>query len=298
MVKNFSKSENAVLSYFSIGDQVCFQERSFWVEKVGKPTCSHGEPKTDVYLLLKNENEQKEIKISYKKSNADFLENKIRADRAELLFGEKWQEIIQSATEQLKEKFLSKPLIFKEAFKRTEQGAITLGWKFELMNKVSGALSGKIQLSKEQCFDVYAGSNLPEDKRHASIEDEIIINSGVANYFLTGNYFDSANDVLGKIQPIEDYVEKYPEIYFACKALNYRTCLEREKKWDGNRSLSVQVSWEIKNGKLTPTLVFDRPLKWNGDDVAEQLKQCLEQLKIRNMADINNKNTERSCIYE
>lgn len=298
MAKIFSQSENTVLSYFSIGEQVSFQGRSFFVEKAGKPTCSQGEPKTDIYLLLRNENEQKEIKISYKKSNADFLENKIRADRAELLFGEKWQQIIQSATEQLKERFLSKPLIFKEAFKRTEQGAITLGWKFELMNKISGELSGKIQLSKEQCFDVYAGCNLPEDKRNASIKDEIIINSGVANYFLTGDYFNNANDVLENIQPIEDYVEKYPEIYFACKALNYRTYLEREKKWDGNRSLSVQVDWAVKNGKLIPTLIFDRPLQWNGDDVAERLKQCLEQLKIKNTEEINRKNAEQSCIYE
>ena len=56
--------------------------------------------------------------------------------------------------------------IYKEAFKKTEKGAITLGWKFELLNKPAGELSGKMSLTKQQIYDVYAGTNLSEEKRY------------------------------------------------------------------------------------------------------------------------------------
>lgn len=298
MSVEFTQAEKAVLSYFSVGNLVRFQGKLFKVMKVGKPQCKNGEPKTDVYLLLENENGQQEIKISYKKDNADFLENKIKADRAELIFGENWQEIIQFATESIKDKFLAKPLIFKEKFKRTEKGAITLGWKFELMNKISGELSGKIPLSKAQCIDVYAGNNLSEDKRNAYVNKEMIVNSGIANYILAGDQFHSANEILENILPIRDYVDNHPEIYFACKALNYRSFSTKNKKWDGDRSLSVQVSWDVENGKLTPSLTFNKPLLWNGNDVGEQLKKCLVQLNINNTEDINEHNAKQFCIYQ
>lgn len=47
--------------------------------------------------------------------------------------------------------------------------------------------------------------------------------------------------------PIKDYVKMHPDIYFACKALNYRTFAE---KWDGNRPLSVQVNWSAEQNKF------------------------------------------------
>ena len=35
----------------------------------------------------------------------------------------------------------------------------------------------------------------------------------------------------------------YPDIYFACKALNYRTFAE---KWDGNKKIGIEVDSPIK----------------------------------------------------
>lgn len=56
---------------------------------------SKGEPKTDIYVLAKDEKDiTREFKISYKKPNADFLENKTSAERAELLFGSHWKNIV------------------------------------------------------------------------------------------------------------------------------------------------------------------------------------------------------------
>ena len=75
-------------------------------------------------------------------------------------------------------------LIYKSAFQRTDAGAITLGWKFELLNVPSGDLSGDMHLSYNQVVDVYAGTNLSADKRDASVNGRPIANSGVANYIL------------------------------------------------------------------------------------------------------------------
>ncbi|HDR1333843.1 TPA: hypothetical protein QB386_000580, partial [Pasteurella multocida] len=84
-------------------------------------------------------------------------------------------------------------------------------------------------------------------------------------------------------------------IYFACKALNFRTF---ENKYDGNRPLAVQVQWDINNNKLTPTLLFDNPLNWNGNSVYDRLKSCLNQLNIETTDDINEENTVNYCIHQ
>ncbi|BFU60320.1 MULTISPECIES: hypothetical protein [Rodentibacter] len=292
---HFGEAERIIKRYFSLGQDVSFLGQPFVVEKVGKPTCNKGEPKTDIYLLLRNETQSQEIKISYKKDNADFLENKIKDERAEQIFGCDWQKIIEQSTQQIKTNFLTRPLIFKEGFSRTEKGAITLGWKFELMNKISGELSGRILLNKSQLVDVYAGTHLPMDKQHATVNNEVISYSGVANYILIGQSFLSAQDVLDNIIAIPDYVEKYPDIYFACKALNYRTF---KQKFDGNRPLAVQINWQVIENKLIPEFIFNLPLKWNGNDVAEQLKMCLEKLNINTTDDINEQNAQLDYIYQ
>ena len=104
-------------------------------------------------------------------------------------------------------------LIYKNKFKRTEKGAITLGWKFELLNKKSGDLSGKLLLTEEQVIDVYAGSNLSGEKRNAMVNGKVIENSGIANYILMNENVNSAQDVIDNMMPIKEYVKKYPDIY-------------------------------------------------------------------------------------
>ena len=228
-----------------------------------------------------------EIKISYKKENADFLENKMNAYRAKQLFGENWAEIIEQSTTAISERFEERMLIYKNKFKRTEKGAITLGWKFELLNKSSGDLSGKMYLTEKQIIDVYAGSNLDEDKRNAMIEGKVIENSGVANYILMNENIHSAQDVIDKMVLIEDYVRMHPNIYFACKALNYRTFTQ---KWDGDRPLSVQVNWNEKKNKLVPEIVYNKPLIVKGNEVAGRLIQYMEKLNIKTTDDIDESN--------
>lgn len=286
---DFGDAERRILSYFTQGTKIFFKDRMLEVKESGKPTCPHGEPKTDIYVLAADNLGAEEIKISYKKKNADFLENKTNAKRAEQLFGPDWRDIIEASTTDIRDKFEKRVRIYKEKLARTEKGAITLGWKFELMNKPSGDLSGQIKLNISQVYDVYSGRNLPDEKRNAYVNGRIIPESGVAEYILITDSVNSAQEIIDNMIPISDYVQTNPNIYFACKALNYRTFAE---KYDGNRPLAVQVDWTIKNEKLKSNLVFDHPLEMNGDEMAKRLLRCLHYLGIKNTDDINPDNTD------
>ncbi len=285
----FGEAERRIASLFTIGSHLNFKGEDFIVANVGKPTCSYGEPKTDIYILLENTLHKEEIKISYKKENADFLENKTSAERAEQLFGPNWRTIIMQSTLSLQASFLNKTLIFKNREYHTEAGAITLGWKFELLNKSGGELSGLMNLTPQQVYDVYAGSNLSSDKKNAYVNGYIIPNSGVANYILMDDYVDSAQTVLDRMISIAQYTLHHPYIYFACKALNFRTF---HNKWDGDRPLSVQVVWFNDNGKLNCNLQFNQPLECNGNQMANNLLVVLNSLGITTTDDINQTNNK------
>ncbi len=292
---DFGDAERRIRAYFDAVQSVRFRNDVYTVADVGKPTCYHGEPKTDIYILLENRHSgSAEVKISYKKENADFLENKTNAEREEQLFGSDWQSIIERSTESIRDSFLDRMLVYKDAFRRTQGGSITLGWKFELLNKPGGDLSGKMDLSPQQVKDVYAGTHLSSEKRNASVNGRTIRNSGVANYILMSDDVNSAQDVIDEMIPIDDYVAEYPNIYFACKALNYRTF---EQKYDGNRPLSVQVDWEAENGEMVPHLIFDEPLELKGNDMADRLLRCMRRLGIRTTNDIDSNNIDMNYVY-
>jgi hypothetical protein len=142
-------------------------------------------------------------------------------------------------------------------------------------------------LTEEQVIDVYAGGNLSDDKRNAMIAGQVIGNSGVANYILMDEDVHSAQDVIDKMVPIKEYVQMHPDIYFACKALNYRTFAE---KWDGDRPLSVQVYWNADENRLVPELVYDQPLTVKGNEVANRLLHYMKKLNIKTTDDIDDDN--------
>ena len=284
---DFGDAERRILALMAEGTEFVFQEKEYKILLSGKPTCYKGEPKTDIYILAESSSDEVEIKISYKKENADFIENKMSAERAEQLFGDDWMNVIEQSTTAIKDRFEERILIYKNGFRRIEKGSITLGWKFELLNKSGGDLSGKMLLSENQIIDVYAGSNLSEDKKNASVNGKVIENCGVANYILMDENVNSAQEVIDNMMPIKDYVMMHPEIYFACKALNYRTFAE---KWDGNRPLSVQVEWSDVDKKLVPKIVYDRPLTVGGNEVAQRLLKYMKKLNIKTTDDIDDDN--------
>lgn len=291
MGKTFSSAEKEVLSMFPVGAKFKYEGEDYTVVVSGKPTCINGEPKTDIYIKAISSCENAmEFKVSFKKENAEFLENKINSERAEQLFGECWSEIISNAISDLKDEFLSRPLIYKKNFKRTDAGSITLGWKFELLNKSSGQLSGSMKLTKEQVIDVYAGTNLTDDKRNSSVNGVVIADSGVANFILfQRDPMQNIQQIIDSLVSIEDYVNKNPDVYFACKALNYRSFID---KYDRNRPLAVYVDWFIKDGKLSHDICFDTPLQKGGNYVHRELKNALNELRVITTDDLNHDNVE------
>lgn len=291
----FGEFERRILDYFKKGTKVNYNDRDMIVLEADKPTCSHGEPKTDIYVLLEDDFGKEEIKLSYKKENADFLENKTNAERAEQLFGPNWRIVIENSTLSIREQFEERARIYKESYRRTEKGAITLGWKFELLNKPGGNLSGRMNLTPQQVYDVYAGTNMSSEKKDAVINGRKVYNSGVADYILMSDVIVSAQDVVDQMISIWDYIKLHPYIFFACKALNYRTF---RSKYDGNRPLAVQVDWKIRDGQLCSELIFDSPLELNGNEMSRRLLYCLDRLSIKTTNDISYDNSDMRYVHE
>ena len=298
----FSESERRLLSLFSSGSSFSFEGDQYEVRFSGKPTAPRGEPKTDIFVrCIKCGNcTPVDFKISYKQENADFLENKITPERAESVLGCNWSNIIQQSTRSLCNEFNGRSLVFKVPYRRTKAGSITLGWKFEiLVGNPAGDLSGIIPLTIAQKKDILSGNNLPLDKRNALVNGVPIENSGIADYIIVNSNVRTIQEAADSLLRIDDAFVQHNNIdmYFACKALNYRS-LHNPPKWDGNRPLAVQVFWNAENGKLTPHIAFDRPLVVRGNEVAQQLRNALEQLGIRTTNDITERNCVRRVIFE
>lgn len=281
---DFINSEYRIEKLFPIGTIFSFEGKVYQVVLCGKPRPSQGECKTDVYVKgISSDGEVKEIKISVKQKNADFLENKISYERACEILGKDASGIIRQCLLSIKDRFVADYLVYFNGYGKTEAHTMKLGWKFELLNKLSGEKSGVLELTKEQKHDVFAGINLSEDKKNSCVNGQIVYDSGVANYILNMDADNITRDTcLKMLQPIEEYA-KYQTIYFACKALNYRF---DKNKWDGPRPLSVYVDWFVDNGKLDAHLVFNNPLEHNGNEVGKKLKSILRELRIKRFDDL------------
>lgn len=296
----FSNDEQTIRNFFPCGTTFFFDKCQFAVVFSGKPTCPEGEPKTDVFIRSRriSDGQIKDFKISYKKSNADFLENKMSAVRAEQILGPTWRNIIVGALAELNFRFSQRKLIFKHSHARTEEGCFTIGWKFEFVNSPGGELSGRLNLTTNQLIDIYAGTNQSDIKKNAWVNNQEIPGSGIAEYILIGENFLSAQDIINHLQSIVCYVQQNPAIYFACKALNYRS-LHMPPKWDGNRPLSAYVSWQNINNRLHHHIILDDPLQQGGDNIGLQLLNALASLHIKTTDDITHDNVDDyNIVYD
>lgn len=279
-IKSFTEIEEHIRNCFSIGSTFEKYGDNYKVLRSGKPRPSEGECKTDLYVEAISKSMKKEFKISIKKSNHEFLENKITLERALQIFGKDASQIISNSTKQIKNMFNSNLIKINNKVRHSEQleSLVTLGWKFEIMNKKSGHKSSKLLLSPSQILDVYAGSNLNEDKRNSKVCGELVTDSGTANYIMVVDDEEkSLNHYANEMQEISKYVIG-KELYFACKAQNYR--VEKDKT-DSNRPLSVWVKWSIINNKLRANLQFDKPLTIRANYVMDNIRNLLNQLDIR-----------------
>ena len=282
----FGEAERAVKHLFACGRKFRFRNQNLVVEFAEKPTCAEGEPKCDIFVRCKDDKSKVvDLKISYKKNNADFLENKIKAERAAEIFGINWAAIISGATKSIRHEFEDRTLVYKRSESRTEAGAITLGWKFEFVNRKSGELSGIIPLSLEEKCDIFSGRNLSSDKRDAYIQGVVVRNSGVADLVLIADPINDLQKMVNELVDVQEFAAE-SEVYFACKALNYRT-LHNPPKWDGDRPLAVQVDWNVCEGMLTPSFDFEHPLVRKGNEMGEKLMKAMQRIGVVNTACLN-----------
>lgn len=228
-----------------------------------KPLYSHGEGKTDIYCLL---DDNTEIKISYKMDTADFYENKLSAERAKIIFGDNWSDIIINTIKPLIPAFKNSQIYFPEKKGNIAAGSYTMGWRCDLIKRKpirKGSLTTPLILSKDQIKEIFSGAHLSLDKRNAKIIDKIIPNSGVANYFLNGiSENATAQDIIDSIIPIE---QCDLDIDMTFRRVNYRSI---EDKIDGNRPLAVFINWR------TNELIFDHPLIYGAkNDILKTFKE-------------------------
>lgn len=230
-----------------------------------KPLYSSGEGKTDIYILFDN---KEEIKISLKQNNADFVENKVSAKRAEKIFGTDWKNIISNTALSLQDKFSKRQLYYPQKTGRIEAGSYTLGWRLDITNKKNGELSKEIVLTEKQKEEIMLGTLLPLEKRDAKVSNKIIKDSGIANYLL----FDSEKkltpqDVFLNLSTQENYILPF---WASFKAVNYRSI---SNKVDGNRPLAVYVNYESREREL----IFNSPLIYGAKrDVLPKLKKVIQ----------------------
>lgn len=296
----FGTTEHDITSLFPVGKSFDYDGHHYVVEKSGKPKPSRGECKTDTYVFAREETGNgREFKISIKQPNAEFLENKIRLERAKEIFGDDAQVIIRNALESIRTNFEEDKLVCVKSYRRTAAKTIKLGWKFELLKKDGGKKAGKIELTEGQKWNIYAGTNLSSDKKNCKVNNEIIPDSGVANMYLEAGPEDTTlKSVLSKLKPMDEFIRSAPStVYFACKALNYRL---EDGKWDGDRPLAVYVQWGEIDGKLDGKLVMDRPLEVKGNEVGEHVKQLVDGYGINkdNFDEIENYLSDTTTIYK
>tara|TARA_B100000963_G_scaffold359659_1_gene387632 strand:- start:933 stop:1829 length:897 start_codon:yes stop_codon:yes gene_type:complete len=273
------ETERQIISKFNSERIFTFGDAKFEILKIGKPKPSKGECKTDVYILAKNTNTDtnSEFKISIKQEDADFLENKISLDRAIEILGSEAQKIIYDSIVVEKKSFDNDYLVYFDKFKRTEAKCIKIGWKFEFINKLGGERSGLMKLDDTQKIDVYSGSNLSKSKKNSLVNGTEIQNSGVANYILeVNNTTENLDYYLKKLIPIKEFAVNQ-EIYFACKAVNYRA---NTNKWDGNRPLSVYVDWVLDGNEIKASLIMNNPLGVKANIIGENIQKILAELNI------------------
>lgn len=282
MSKNYAELENTVLSQFTEGQRIQYQNKDFLVLLSGKPkTNKGGEPKTDCYIKLKDLSNEEihEYKISCKlKSSNEFQENKVKAERAEEILGPDWENIIIKTSKKIEHLFKEKEVNNPKGLKRNKYGHLVLGWKIEIASK-ERTLSAELELSEQKIKDyIYKGTNQKEVKKNSYINNVQVKDSGIANYMLITEIEDinEPKDVLDRIIDIDKH--KIDTHYLIFTAHTY-SINKPKNKTDGNRSLAVRIEWELKNDKLYPNIKYDSPLTppSNSNGMRKIIDEILEE---------------------
>lgn len=283
---DYAKVEESVIEVFKPGTQVVHDNRVLTVIGAGKPRPSQGrqgESKTDVFIATVGEDGSPvNFKISVKKSNAQFLENKMSAERFDAIVGDD-QVARQAIIEAARQRFGNKTLSAQHKEVKSPNGetdvetTYLLGYRADLMNTGSSTYI-PWNPSKEQLLEIYAGTKQQEPKRNAVVNglngNKPIPDSGVASHILVGDRFDSAQQVIDTMIPLDQYVEDHPQVWFALKGVNYRV---KRDKWDADRPLIFSVNWEKGESGLSGKVDVENLFATRANAVGERVRAMLRE---------------------
>lgn len=283
-------NEKYVAESFVIGSNFEMEGKVWTIMNSGKPRTQggSGEPKTDTYVAIKSENETREYKISIKRSDYNFVENKLSMKRlAEIMGEDTAKKVIEEGIANLVKnnaESLYEDMVVKENVVRAKGEEPTtrfkLGWRLDMTNKENGKRSFLFPLTNKQKKEMLTGECLEGRKRNAVVNGVVIKDSGVANYLLEMDLECVVNpiDIIEKCVPItEDFVkENNFEIYGTIKAVNYFT----NGKYEHARPLVMYVDYEkMQDGTYKPMLGFDKEttLKMNSTDRAKVIEEMIRK---------------------
>lgn len=267
----YAANEDRIVELLPVGAKVQWKGQEWTVRVSEKPRYGRGEGKTDAYIELFDGFDTKQLKISYKKPNADFIENKISAHRAEAMFGADWQERFKPTLDAMQ------PRLQERGFEQ-ENGNITLGYRLDVVNK-NHAGSARLDVSHKELVDLYAGSTLDPTKRHGTIGGATVENSGVANWMLVGADYKNGQDILDSLETVHEYVKRNPDLYLAPKAVNLRPVnparpklAESElKDWKFEAGRPLGFVWSPGGDGEAPRLSHENALQMTSSEYARKL---------------------------
>lgn len=265
-----SDVEKYIESRFRVGSQVFIDDKDYTITETAKPSSGDGgEGKTDVYIALKDDNDNlKELKISIKKYNAGHWENKISTDRFNSIFKDHPEEavkVLDNISQVIKEK--------RTAFDDigSKKKSVTLGFRLDAVQKPR-VLSTDVKIHPDIQKEILSGANLSEGKRNSYVNGKKVEGSGVANYLLKlepDDSFEEGDDVIDKFIPIDDYVDSGEcPMYFSAAAVNDSWSNSSGKYKFENRPLLAYYELDVdNNGELQEELVVDHSLTTKSKDV-------------------------------
>lgn len=266
------------------------------------------ETKTDFYILAENlkDGTNKEFKISYKKPTFSFIENKIRAERIKIIYGDNWSKILQDQIfqkntrkeneywkkkkpeESLEDSLKNFPLIDFEKKK------ILLGWRYEIEQLDSSGTGKRLhsgKIGQDITPQIFWGEDCSDYMRDALVEGVRVPGSGVPEFILIRNpdEIKTADDVFKNIQDIKDYARHHKKMRAAFIAQYYRWSKvdARWKTESSSRVFAVYVEWKVVDGKLRGRPVLDHPLEIQASEVLDTLKNCLREMEVEYEPNLN-----------
>ena len=255
-----NSEELRLINLFPIGTKIKYKNEWRIIIACGKPQYHSGEGKTDIYILLDN---NEEIKISSKKSTADFIQNKITKQQYKILFNDDYS-ILQNVINVLIPKFLKRPVYYDKPFRSIRGHSYTIGYRFDIINKLSGELCAPLYLTNKQKEEIFYGISLPKEKADVCVNGIEIKNCGIANcLLLDSEKYNTPQEVIDNLIFVEDY---NPQLYATFRAVNYR---KDEDKIDGNRALAVYINWK---NSTDYELIFNEPLQHGAKEILQHFK--------------------------